>query len=325
MKEIEVETVLESMSAGVTRPVLVLGDDLNEYILKNEKIDNEGNLTKYDCMFVNELLAYQIGVYLDVPMPEAVIAIVDNELVNEDPTLRFAYRFEKGKYFATEKLRYVENNIKENCKELIRMGKPYMKKTWNKFFKEISNREDIAKILAFDILIANFDRYNNEGNILVDRTEIRKIYAIDHGHAFFGPIHNTDKLNCLNLENVTKQYIDMYTNVIINGSNYCGAGKIFNVLEEYVNLENLDDHSFKDIVYKIMCITEDMINEWMNNIPEEWYIDKNLQISYYKKFILKQKYVVKYIIQDLADKGAFTNYKGGLLQWINQKEKSVTV
>ena len=61
VREIEVATFLKNMGQGVSRPVLVIGDDFKEYILKNENIDNNGTIQKYNCMFINELLAYQIG------------------------------------------------------------------------------------------------------------------------------------------------------------------------------------------------------------------------------------------------------------------------
>lgn len=329
MREIEVEAFLKPMGEGVSRPVLVLGDDFEEYILKNEKIDNNGNIQKFDCMFVNELLAYQLGCYLGVPMPEAVIAYVDSNFINDDPSIRFAYRFENGKYFATQKLSAVENNILENYTQLMRMGKPYIKTSWKNFLKNIKNKSSIATILAFDILIANFDRYDNMGNILVDSSKVRNIYAIDHGHSFFGPIWSNDKINALNLASLTKEYINTYTNVIANQIyNYgdlTGTGIIFKSLEEHINLEDLKSHSFCDVVEKIENISEDMLDGWLNNIPNEWYIDKDLQSAYYKNFILQQKNVVRYIIQDMACKNAFSNYKGGILEWRNQKLKSHTV
>lgn len=321
VREIEVDTFLKAMGSGVSRPVLVLGDDFEEYILKNEKVDNNGKTVNYNCMFVNELLSYQIGCFLELPMPEAVVAIVDGEFAEDDPTIRFAYRFEKGKYFATERLKYVENNIINNYNELAMMGKPYILNKWKKFFKNIDNKEDVAKILAFDILIANFDRYNNEGNILINKNGGRKIYAIDHGHAFFGPFWNENKINCLNLIDVTNIYINKYSDIVISQL----PGTVFNSLEENINLENTEDHSFKDIVIKIMDIDENMIESWMNNIPDEWYIDKVVQVSYYKKFILKQKEIVKDIIQNLANKKVFTKYEGGILKWTNQEENSHTV
>ncbi|MCQ2014633.1 HipA family kinase [Clostridium butyricum] len=321
MREIEVEVFLDQIGTGVSRPVIVLGDDFNEYILKNEKVDENGTLVSYNSMFVNELLSYQIGCYLGVPMPESVIAIVDSAFAEDDPTIRFAYRFEKGKYFATKKLKYIENNLEENYFTLLKMGKPYMKTTWKKFFKDISNKEQVKNILAFDIFIANFDRYNNEGNILIDKSELRKIYAIDHGHAFFGPVWNKNKVNCLNLASIDDNYIEMYTQEILK---YI-PGSMFNSLEEYINLEDVNNNPFDEIVSKIMDIDEEMVELWMNNIPTEWYVDKDYQIAYYKKFILNQKEVVKYIIQNLAYKNAFSNYKGGVLKWSKQKQKFPTV
>lgn len=321
VREIEVDTFLKPMGSGISRPVLVLGDDFEEYILKNEKVNDNGKIVNYNCMFVNELLAYQIGCFLELPMPEAVIAIVDEEFAQNDPTIRFAYRFEKGKYFATEKLKYVENNIIKNYNELALMGKPYILKTWKKFFERIDNKEDVAKILAFDILIANFDRYNNEGNILINKNGGRKIYAIDHGHAFFGPFWNENKINCLKLINVTDTYIDQYANTVIRQL----PGVVFNSLEENINFKNTYEHSFKEIVIKISDIDENMIESWMNNIPNEWYTDKAFQVIYYKNFILEQKEIVKNIIQNLADKKVFTKYKGGILKWTNQEENSHTV
>lgn len=78
------------MGQGITRPALVLGDDSEEYILKNQESNNNGSLVNYNCMFVNELLAFQIGDYLGIPMPEAVIAMLDKLLIETDPTIRFS-------------------------------------------------------------------------------------------------------------------------------------------------------------------------------------------------------------------------------------------
>ena len=318
MREIEVETFLDPMEMGVSRPVLILGDDQNEYILKNQKVTANGETVTFNCMFVNELLAYQIGCYLGVPMPEAEIAFVDELLVENDPKVRFAYKFEKGKYFATERLKYVENNLKDNFMDLVRMGKPYRIKAWNRFFENISNKEDIAKILAFDIFIANFDRYRNEGNILVNREEPRKMYAIDHGHAFFGPKWEHQKVQCLGLINTTEKYIQEYTEAILR---YI-PGVMFNAFQEYVDLTDINNNPFDEITQKIINIDESMIELWMNNIPSEWYVNRSMQSAYYTNFLLKHKDIVRNVIQNIVSRDVFSNYKGGVLQWNNQKPKS---
>lgn len=327
MKEIEVEAFLKPMGAGITRPALILGDDFEEYVLKNQEVNDNGTLVNYNCMFVNELLAFQIGEYLGVPMPEVVIAMLDKLLIEGDPTIRFTYRFKEGKFFATKNIKEVENNILENYQELKRMNKPYLTKSWKKFFDNIDNKEDIAKIIAFDILIANFDRYNNEGNLLVSSEKGRKIYAIDHGHSFFGPMWNNYKLNCLGIKEITQEYIKSFVSLILSIMREAGAfgsGTIFTALQGCVDLEDLDNHSFKEVVLKINSITEEMVIKWCNNIPAEWYIDKNTQIAFYSNFILKQKSIIHVIIQLLAEENAFSNYRGGELKYESiQKENTI--
>lgn len=318
MRTIDVETFLEPMEMGVSRPVLVLGDDFKEYILKNQKVTNDNGTMVYDCMFVNELLAYQIGCYLGVPMPEVVIALVEGEIVENNPKVRFAYKFEKGKYFATERLKYVENNLKDNFMDLISMGKPYRKKSWNSFFENISNKDDIAKILAFDIFVANFDRYKNEGNVLVNREDPRKMYAIDHGHAFFGPKWEQSKVQCLGLVNITEKYILEYTQAILKQM----PGVMFNAFQEYVDLTDINNNPFDEITQRIIDIDESMIELWMNNIPDEWYVNKSMQKAYYTNFLLKHKNIVRSVIQNIVSMDVFSNYTGGVLQWSNQKLKS---
>ncbi|EOU1115050.1 HipA family kinase [Clostridium perfringens] len=327
MKNIEIEGFLKPMGEGITRPALVIGDDYNEYIIKNEKVDEDGTIVNYNCMFVNELLAFQLGKFLEVPMPDAVVAMVPGELVDGDPTIRFAYRFEAGKYFATRKLEQIENNTLDNYEMLRKMNKPYIAKSWNKFFEQVKNKEDIAKILAFDLLIANFDRYVNIGNILVniEEAKTKKIYAIDHGHAFFGPVWTQDKINCLNIGEVTESYLIAYCERIlkeVRRTGPFGSGTIFGALEKFLELEDVYNHSFNDIILKIRSITPELIYEWCNNIPDEWYVNKESQVSYYTNFLMKQKDAVERIIQLLAINNAFTNYTGGVLEYGKNKKEN---
>jgi hypothetical protein len=323
VRKINVDAFLEELGSGISKPVLILGSDYEQYILKNQKSDNNGNKYNFNCMFLNELLAYQIGVFLEVPMPEAVIAYLDKRIIEADPRILFAYRFTEGEHFASKELNNVENNILDNMNILIRMGKPYVKRSWNVFFDNIINGEDIAKILAFDLLIGNFDRYNNCGNILISNTPLgRKIFAIDHGHAFWGPEWREEKIAMMKMAERTENYINKYIACIdrSNKGRPNGTGVIFRELEKYVDLSNTDEHSFQEIVMKIEMITEDDIDQWLNNTPDEWFIDKNMQVAYYKKFILGQKVLVKYFIQALADKGDFSNFKGGILKWKKEKQ-----
>ncbi|MGG3803188.1 HipA family kinase [Metabacillus fastidiosus] len=326
--KIYVETVLKYLGQGVSRPAVIIGDDYRQYVLKTQKVVDENGLQFYNCMFLNELLAYQIACHLDVPIPEAAIAYLDKKIIEKDPEITFVHRFYEGNLFASSLLTNSEENLVENYEEMRRMGKRYLSRTWNAFFSNIINAEDIAKILAFDLLIANFDRYGNTGNLLVATVdEGRKVFTIDHGHAFFGPSWETGKINSLRAPAPTMDYIDafisgaLYNNVKSDRGFADGLGSVFHAIEPNIDLTNLQDHSFLEVVYFIENITEDLVDEWLSQIPKEWFDQGEMatQISYYKHFILRQKDLVRYLIQRLAERKAFTNFLGGALQWKAEK------
>lgn len=320
INRINVDAVLSPLSEGISKPSLVVGDDFEKYVLKTEKVFIDNKIVMLDCMFLNELLAYQIACFLGVPVPEAAVAFLSERLLEKDPKLTFVHRFYEGNLFASKELKYIENNMVENYQEMRAMKKPYIKRSWNNFFSNIENVEDISKILAFDLLIANFDRYGNIGNLLISaQYNSRKIYAIDHGHAFFGPKWGTEKAKFMKSVNNTYQYINGYINIAfkdnIDRGLLDGLGPVFSSLESGVNLKNVKEHSFIDVVDLIECISEPLLDQWFSEIPDEWFVDKNNQITFYKYFILKQKNLVRFIIQQMAERNAFSSYLGGELQW----------
>lgn len=328
IQTVYLDAVIKPMGDGSTRPILVSCDDGNTYILKNERIDHNLNITNYNCMFLNEALSYLIAKFLSVPIPESVIINVDEDFMVYDPALKFSYRCKEGLYFGSRELKYVDNNLLENHRILKQMGKKYLNNSWKNFFKGLENNDDLAKIIAYDLFISNFDRYTNEGNILVTNNDKKSIYAIDHGHAFWGASWNENKINGLNLVQANQNYIDYYLNFThsLNGIeidqkrifNFDNLGIIFDAIQNSISLQNLEMHPFKDIVFNIESITEELLDTWFSCIPSKWYIDKNFQIAIFKNYILKQKDLIRYFIQRLVDRNAFSNYLGGSLLW---KEK----
>lgn len=329
VKEIYVSTFLDYLGQGVTRPALILGDDDNTYILKTQKVSGQAGLETYDCMFLNELLASQIADYLGIPAPEAAIAKLDQVLIDNDPEITFVHRFYEGKHFASTEVKEKEENLIENYQEQMQMGKPHIRRSWKRFFRDITNKEDIPKILAFDLLIANFDRYGNSGNLLVANTpEGRKVLSIDHGHAFFGPKWDDVKMNNIRAIAHTNDYVNEIINAILDLNTdhgiANGLGEVFRAIEEHVALEDLSLHSFQEIVYHIEGITEELIETWLNNIPDEWYIEKTIQKSFYVHLIMNYKNLVRHFIQCMASRDAFSNFRGGVLEW-KQEERAGTV
>lgn len=316
IKTVYVDSFDKPLGRGQSQPNVIVADDGNEYVLKTQKRVENGSIVIDNMMFFNELMAYQIGMYLHIPMPESAIAIVEKEIIDLDPTIRFVHRLEPGQHFSSEYIDDFEENVVENMHLMMSMEKPYIKRSWNAFFNGIINPEDVAKIIAFDIFIANFDRYNNFGNLQVsNNNNRRKIVAIDHGHAFFNPWWNLQKQQTLNAVNGSNYPLD-FANAIRKNNEFLpsGLGEIFRAMERHVDLES-EEHSFKEIVYSIEQISEEQILEWLENIPDEWYEDPVTQKSYITSFLMKQKMVVRDIIQVLVEMGAFSNTVGGKLEW----------
>jgi hypothetical protein len=326
VKRIYVDTFLDYLGQGMSKPALILADDAERYILKTQKVMHNGSLVTLDCMFLNELLACQIADFLDVPVPEGAIAQLDQQLIDNDPSIMFVHKFYEGTHFASLQINDVEDNLLENYEEQLRMQKPYVTRSWSSFFKNIKNPEKIANIIAFDLLIANFDRYGNTGNLLVADTDLgRQVFSIDHGHAFFNPIWGMDKINSLRSPINNHTYYNWFVGQIL-GNNVGrlgqanGLGEVFRSIESNIDLSDITNHSFQSVVSRVESITEDIVDKWLKNIPDEWFVAKNNQIQLYKNFILSQKDLVRYLIQNLASRSAFSNYRGGVLEWTREQQ-----
>lgn len=328
IKRIDVETFLDYLGEGISQPALILGSDFNRYIMKKQRVKTDSGTEIHNCMFLNEIFSYQLAYFLDVPVADVAIAHLDQRLIENDPTITFVHQFKEGMHFASQELPNKDENLKDNYLDALKMGKPYIIRSWRSFFDNIENKEDVSKIIAFDLLIANFDRFGNTGNLLVSsNNNSRKIFAIDHGHSFFGPIWNTNKIKMLHSPSHNIEYIEGFINLILENNFLAGEanglGEVFRNIESSIDLNELSNHSFVDVVHKIESIDEDLIDEWIQNIPDNWFVDKEKQIAYYKYFVLKQKLLVRLLIQRLSERGAFSNYRGGVLEWKTERQVGI--
>ncbi|WJP98448.1 HipA family kinase [Macrococcus bovicus] len=325
MKKIFVESFIAPLGTGITVPSLILGDDNQQYILKKQR---ESEMI-FDSMFVNEVVAHNMAKYLEIPIPECAIAEIEKELVDMDRDIIFVHQFREGQYFASQKVEDIENNILDDHMDLLKMGKPYLRRTWNDFFKGITNKKDIAKIIVFDMLIANFDRFGNSGNFLISDTGTeRTLYVIDHGHAFFGANWNMTKMNYLRGYNSDDFIVD-FIKIYLNPSQAtlgqkANLGEVFKAMEQHVDLTDVDNHDFMEIVEKVENLDRQLIRDFFNDIPDEWFQDKNTQINYFVDFLMIHKENIKIILQYFADHGYFTNYRGGALVWKQNVLKDAT-
>jgi hypothetical protein len=325
VKRIEAETFIKYLGndkSGMSKPICILGNDGRKYILKTQNVYTQGNWKVWNSTFFNELFVYHLAKYLNINIPEAVIVNVDKSFLHYNPKLTFESHFVPGIHFGSELINNSEENKLSGYQQLIHLGKPYVKRSWSSFFNKISNKDDIAKIITLDLLTGNFDRFGNDGNLLIaSNNNTRKLYAIDHGHCFYGPSWEIGKQRFLLTRIRSSGDIISYINEFfkLNSKKLSGMGIIFQAVEQYVDVADPNNHSFIEPVYALENLSQNKINSWLESIPDEWYIDKQNQITSHSDFILAQKGKIRYLIECLVNNGAFSNTTGGVLNWKEKK------
>lgn len=319
---ITIDTFIKELGddhGGSSRPVVVVGSDGLSYLLKTERMPYPS--PRSNTMFLNELLVSQIADYLGVLVPGCAIAYVDQQFITNAPALQFVHRYEEGWHFASEFLEQHENNLMHGYKNLMALKKPYMTRSWAAFFDGIENKEIAAGIVVLDLLTANSDRFFNEGNLLIaPNNGARNLYAIDHGHCFFGAVWNSQKITCLRQPFIQQNYPDWYIKYLFQqnllyGAMLSGLGIMFQELQRFIDVNDPSENSFKPSIQKLRTINPQIIDHWFSAIPDEWFVDKASQMSYYKQFITKQIEMIPPILSMMALNRAFTNYRGGDLYW----------
>ncbi|MCU2257734.1 phosphatidylinositol 4-kinase [Enterococcus faecalis] len=228
---IEVVNHLNRIPNGITKPSKIQANDGNVYVMKCIHENCSGKI------LFNELIAYRLGILLEIPMPRCEIGLLTSEVI-EKTDLLIELNAKNGSCFLSS----------------YRAGSAKISPI---IANNIVNCSDIAKILVFDQIILNNDRARNDGNLYYDKKE-KKLLAIDHSHIFInGEIWSVNELQ--KLKNASPVLV---TNLL--GRNY----KVFSA--------HLTGHScFHDIRQKVQDIRPQEIRDLFINIPEEWGINED--------------------------------------------------
>ncbi|WOI03374.1 HipA family kinase [Lactiplantibacillus plantarum] len=312
--------------AGQSKPIAVLASNNKRYLLKKQFVDRPNKPTlNEDSVFMQELLVYQLAVYLGIPVPGFAILNIEEEFINENRDYLFAQHLKPGLYFGTEMLPNVENNLVDNYIQEINNGKPYIIKSWNTYFQNVINADMYADIIALDCFTLNGDRFTNGGNLLVasNNQRERKVYAIDFGHCFFSPCWDSEKIsrfhrlldakdsaNCLIFSNTM---VDKLLSISAYQRPAQGFGQIFRAMESNITFTN--GNPFNEIVNKIAGIPDNTLLNMLQSIPSEWVVGSEMQINLYLRFLSRQKLLVQSMLDRMYTFGAFSNSLGGNLQW----------
>lgn len=332
----------ESPNMGCSHPLSIVASDGKTYILKNYmvKYTGENNYEKQDAEFFQEELVSDLAKKLNIPTPNYVIITIDKETLETFSALRWTYHFGEGKYFATEKIENTENDLVKIFELATKFQEPYVITKWHNIFKSIINKEVIPYILCLDFLTMNFDRFTNSGNLLFQIKDNGKILvSIDYGFCFFNPYWDYDAFQgpytkaqllqtnkLINPEIEAKRYAaDTAQKYLIRSAisvqkERWGYGIVFDSLQNELSFkkENPFIHAIRDIE----SISDETILNIIKEIPIEWTPGESIQREAYAGFLLRQRFLVRHIIDYTASQNLFTNCTGGQLEW--QKEKNTS-
>lgn len=239
LEYLHVDNILGKVGNGCTDPLDACLSSRERAIIKPYN-NMQGNL-----VLVNEYICYRICKKLDIPIPEAGIAVVDDNTV-----------------YSCDDLILSEDNY-GYCFYSRRIDKVAVVN--RAIIPRISNVHDFYKIILFDHLVYNKDR--NKGNLLVTSGKSIDLYAIDHTHVFKNETIWDSK--CLQRGMVGCDYKDRD---IIESNQW-----IYNLFWEYLKKDKAIllqlAHEFKS---KIQCIDLEM---FINELPDAWQIPEQEAIA----------------------------------------------
>lgn len=223
----EVATSFErKIGLGATDPVL-MGCQSGYYVVKSA--NNEDG----PRVLVNEFVSYKLAKLIDMPIPEAALIHINEELIATSSDLT-EMGVKPGEHFGSKFLQRANTNLQP---PLVRLA---------------TNLDDVPSIILFDQIIFNDDRTKNPGNLIFDLKN-KKLMIIDHSHVFkLGALWNPHQLKLIN-EEAPQLVSDFHRH------NY-------KILLEYVNGFN----PFHKILTKIQGLSRQDIEWCCNGIPDSW-------------------------------------------------------
>jgi len=168
MKLFSIQKIVKDAGFGASVPIIIQADN-KEYLLKTK----EDGMQPYSLGIFNELLAYQLIDYLDynIAPQEVVFLYIDDNFVE------------------MAEVAYKEGIIKKESYENIadslgvNIGIEYLHTAMEPLDGKIDNKKFIEEIVHIDNYIMNCDRTVKNINILQDKNDLRRYYAIDFGNA----------------------------------------------------------------------------------------------------------------------------------------------
>ena len=164
-----IQSIVKDAGFGATCPIIVKAND-KEYVLKTR----EDGTNPKDLGIFNELLSYQLIEYFhfNISPQEIAYLFIDDDFIE---MAEIAY---DGGVIQHDSLDYIRES------KGINLGIEYLHHAMEPLEGKINNDSFIKKLVHIDNYVMNCDRVSPENfNILQDKADQRKYYAIDFGNA----------------------------------------------------------------------------------------------------------------------------------------------
>jgi len=169
MKLFSIQKIVKDAGFGASVPIIIRADN-KEYLLKTK----EDGMQPYSLGIFNELLAYQLIDYFlnyNIAPQEIVFLHIDSNFVEMAEVACGEGLIQKESY----------ENISKSLG--VNIGIEYLHNTMEPLNGKIENKSFIEDIVHIDNYIMNCDRTQKNINILQDKSDLRRYYAIDFGNA----------------------------------------------------------------------------------------------------------------------------------------------
>ena len=168
MKLFPIQKIVKDAGFGASVPIIIQAND-KEYLLKTK----EDGMQPHSLGIFNELLAYQLIDYLGYTIaPQEIIFLYIDE-----------------NFVEMAEVAYKEGIIQEESYDNIsdslgvNIGIEYLHNAMEPLDGEINNKSFIKDIVHIDNYVMNCDRTKDNINILQDKNDLSRYYAIDFGNA----------------------------------------------------------------------------------------------------------------------------------------------
>jgi len=168
IKPYHIQSIVKDAGFGGTCPIIVKAND-KEYVLKTR----DDGVNPRSLGIFNELLAYQLLDYLNINIaPQEVVY-----LYIDDDFIEMANIAQQEGLIKEESYDYIK------ASEGFNIGIEYLHNAMEPLNETITNKNFIKDISHIDNYIMNCDRAKSNINVLQDKLNQRKYYAIDFGNA----------------------------------------------------------------------------------------------------------------------------------------------